>query len=383
MAKKLKKAPGMRERAPGVWELIVQAGRDPVTGKYRQVTRTFYGGLRGAKEARAELLAEVKKGRHSGTNATLDELCAEWLVELRRKDRSPNTLKGYERVYRHDIQPTLGSVKVRSVTTKMLTDLYGAHQLRGLSPGSVHKIHATISSMMSQACRWGWRDSNPAEWADPPPLGDVVPDVPTPEEVLLLAKAASESRRPVYGKVIFLAAITGARRGEICALRARRDIDWVSGVITIAHNIVRDETSQLVERPTKNRRRRSLALDDRTLSMLRTQCDEVDAKAQLFGADLVDDPYIFTDAEDGSRPWDPDAISRYFGRLRDRHDLHSVQFKSLRRFMDTYGQELGYSLAQVAVRAGHNPAVASKHYTGRVADADRALAEAISDLLSS
>lgn len=31
--------------------------------------------------------------------------------------------------------------------------------------------------------------------------------------------------------------------------------------------------------------------------------------------------------------------------------------------MDTYGQELGFLLAQVAMRAGHDPAVASKHYT--------------------
>ena len=49
--------------------------------------------------------------------------------------------------------------------------------------------------------------------------------------------------------------------------------------------------------------------------------------------------------------------------------------------MDTYGQELGFSLAQVAMRAGHDPAVASKHYTGRVVQADRDLALAISELL--
>ena len=36
-----------------------------------------------------------------------------------------------------------------------------------------------------------------------------------------------------------------------------------------------------------------------------------------------------------------------------------------RRFMDTYGQELGFSLAQMSIRAGHDPAVASKHHTGR------------------
>ena len=53
----------MRERSPGVWELVVSAGRDVVIGTQRQVSRTSRGNLRDAKKARAELLAEVSKGR--------------------------------------------------------------------------------------------------------------------------------------------------------------------------------------------------------------------------------------------------------------------------------------------------------------------------------
>ena len=49
--------------------------------------------------------------------------------------------------------------------------------------------------------------------------------------------------------------------------------------------------------------------------------------------------------------------------------------------MDTYGQELGFSMAQVAMRAGHDPAVAGKRYTGRVNQADRDLATAMARLL--
>ena len=88
----LRTAPGMRERSPGVWELVVQAGRDPVTGKRRQASRMFRGNLRDAKKARAALLVEVSKGRHTGSRATLDDLFAEWIIELRRKGRSPNTV---------------------------------------------------------------------------------------------------------------------------------------------------------------------------------------------------------------------------------------------------------------------------------------------------
>lgn len=90
---------------------------------------------------------------------------------------------------------------------------------------------------------------------------------------------------------------------------------------------------------------------------------------------------MFSDAIDGSEPWKPGAITRYFARPRDRGDLPHVEFRSLRRFMGSYGQDLGFSLAQVALRAGHDPAVAAKHYTGKVPETGRALAEAVSSLL--
>ena len=143
-------------------ELIVEAGRDPVTGRRRQVSRMFYGSLRDAKKARAALLTEVSKGKHTGTRATLDDLFDDWIVELKRKGRSPNTIHGYEKCYARNIRPTLGRMAVTSVSTKTLTDLYGAHQARGLAPRTVYQIHACLSSMFTQACRWGWRDSNPA-----------------------------------------------------------------------------------------------------------------------------------------------------------------------------------------------------------------------------
>ena len=51
--------------------------------------------------------------------------------------------------------------------------------------------------------------------------------------------------------------------------------------------------------------------------------------------------------------------------------------------METYGQEMGYSVSQVAMRAGHDPSVAARHYSGRVVETDRELAQAVASLLAS
>ena len=82
MPTNLRTAPGMRERQPNVWELVVEAGVDPVSGKRRQVSRVFRGTMRDAKKARALLLTEVDNGRHTGTAATVDQLFTDFLVEL-------------------------------------------------------------------------------------------------------------------------------------------------------------------------------------------------------------------------------------------------------------------------------------------------------------
>jgi len=376
-----RKPPGIRELSKGRWEIYVQAGRDPVTGKYRQVSRTIHGTLSDAKAARAGLLVEVGRGRHRGTAASVDELFIQWLQELERKGRAAKTINNYRQTYRHNIAPTLGETSVTKVTTKMLTDLYGAHQRRGLSPRSVYQIHATVSSMMTQACRWGWRDSNPAQWADPPPARNEIPIVPTVEEIQQLVKAAENSKRPEYARLILVAATTGLRRGELCALRHQRNIDIENGSLLVAQSIVEIEGHGTQEAPTKNREVRQVALDDRTLAILTDQRKAMEDRAQAAGVRLLEDAYLFSDSLDGSQPWRPGAITLYFSRLRRRVSLNHLKFHSIRKFMETQGQELGFSTVQVAIRAGHDPSVARRHYTGKVDSADLKLAESIASLL--
>jgi integrase len=301
---------------------------------------------------------------------------------LRRKGRSPNTVRGYELVYERNIKPTLGAMPVTKVTTKTLTDLYSAHQARGLAARSVYQVHACLSSMFTQACRWGWRDSNPAQWADPPSIPNTEPTVPTPEEVRLLIAEAEQGKRPEMARAILVAATTGLRRAELCALRRSRDLDLERGLLRVSASVVKMPGEPVQEIPTKNRRTRTLALDDLTVAILRAQLADVEAGSALVHVDLVDDPYVFTDAVDGSVPWKPDTISQYFGRMRDRVGLDHVNFHDLRKFMETYGQEMGYSVTQVAMRAGHDPSIAAKHYSGRVGETDRALANAVASLLA-
>jgi integrase len=246
----------------------------------------------------------------------------------------------------------------------------------------VYQIHACLSSMFTQACKWGWRDANPAQWADPPSRPNTTPVVPTPDDVRSLVDAARRSRRPEYARAIFITATTGLRRAELCALRRRRDVDWDSGVLTVAWSIFDRPGLPQQEIPTKNRRARPVALDDETLRHLRQQLEFMEDRAEACGVELDDDAYLFSDAPDGTTPWKPGAITRYFDRLRKRVGVEHLDFHHLRKFMETYGQNLGFSAVHVALRAGHDPSVAARHYTGAIAETDRALAAAVAALLA-
>ena len=128
---------------------------------------------------------------------------------------------------------------------------------------------------------------------------------------------------------------------------------------------------------------RPVALGEQALAIIEAQRRLLFDRAAECSTSLIADAFVYSDSPDGSESWKPDGVTQHFGRLRDRAGIRpEVKFKHLRKFMETYGQEAGFSLAQVAIRAGHDPAVAATHYTGRVSETDRALARAIEALLT-
>ena len=179
---------------------------------------------------------------------------------------------------------------------------------------------------------------------NPPSIPNTEPTVPTPAEVRALIDEAERGKRPEMARAILVAATTGLRRAELCALRRTRDLDLERGLLRVSASVVKMPGEPLREIPTKNRRTRTLALDELTVAILAAQLAEVEARAAVVRVDLVGDPYVFTDSADGSEPWKPDTISQYFGRMRKRVGLDHLDFHDLRKFMETYGQEMGYSI---------------------------------------
>jgi integrase len=229
------------------WQVTVYAGTDPVTGRERRVTRSVPakpGQTRPPKEAReleARLMVEVGGGDHREARMTVAELLERWL-EHAGPDLSPTTLHGYERYIARSIVPAIGRVRLDKLTTAMLDGLYRELRASGgvngkpLAPATVRQVHAVIRRALHQAERWGWINRNPAALASPPRIVRVEIRPPTPEQVGEILRTARDDD-PAFGLALWLAAVTGARRGELCGLRWS-DIDVDDATVVIRRSVV-------------------------------------------------------------------------------------------------------------------------------------------------
>lgn len=199
---------------------------------------------------------------------------------------------------------------MHKVRTTDLDRLYvGLVIERGLSAASVRQVHTVIRRVLRRAVRWGWIAIDPAADASPRriPKPDIAP--PDVEQVGELLRYANE-HQPELGQFLHLAATTGARRGELCALRWE-NIDHAVSALTIGRAIVAIQGG-LVEKDTKTHAARRIALDPGTLAVLHEHRAAAEARAHAVEVELRPTAYLFSAEPDGSIPRAPTTVTKWF-----------------------------------------------------------------------
>jgi integrase len=225
-----------RKRRDGVWEVRVYVGRDPVTGTLKQISKTVHGGARAADAVLRDLIENQTPSRMDGLGATVNQLLDRWLEKYERMDLSPTTMRTYRSQIERTIRPRLGKVPLTQLTPKHLDDLYGAMKAAGKSAKTIRNHHAILSATLHQGVRWGWIRTNVAELAKPPRVVQRRVNAPSVEMVRTVIEKA-EKRDPRLAPLLMLAALTGMRRGELCALRWT-DVDLETGQLDVSRSVV-------------------------------------------------------------------------------------------------------------------------------------------------
>lgn len=367
----------VQRRGKQSWRIKAYVGRD-AAGTKRYVERTVRGSQRDAERELARMVVEVDEGRHvAAAPMTFGELLDRWL-DVKRRTVEPKTIDSYEWIAKAYVRLAFADRKVAALRPIDLDGLYSDLHGRGLAPRTVRICHTVMRQSLEQARRWGLIARNPAVDATPPPQRRKEVDAPTVAQVQELLDVAREDD-PDFAVYLWVLVATGCRRGEACALR------WTDVDLERAELAIRRSISQvghvLREKDTKTHQSRRLAIDEATVSALRSHRRRQRERALALGSQLAADALLFSDA--GGRPWRPDVCTNRFGRLRARLGLDGVRLHDLRHFVASGLGDGGVPIATISSRLGHGEIATTLNlYTHALPATDQRAAAYLGSLLT-
>lgn len=335
----------LRERPPGSghWELRVYGGG----------TRTFHGKRRDAEKALARFVTETDEGRAvAARGRTVATLANAWF-KARAPVWSPATADGTRRFLDRVFLPELGAMPLSRVRTEHIDAFYSARRRAGATETTIRRHHSVISPMFNQGIRWGWIGVNPATNTYRPPVAGKQVRPPDPAVVVGLMRHVAR-RDETMADFLILAADTGARLGQLCALRWD-DFDADAGTLRIVRTLTITGDIRPLSKTKGRARVVPLGVSTvRTLSVHRMAMRE---RALTFGTKLPKLAFMFSDDPACRTPWKVNTFEKRYVRLRREPGAGpgaaDVNFHQLRHYVATQLIAAGVDVRTVADRLGH------------------------------
>jgi integrase len=340
------------------------------------------------------MLAEADGGRFPDRHATVGQALDKYLEVA---DLEVSTREAHQGYIRRTIGPVLGEVKIRQLGADSLDALYTAlkkcsrlcgrlprtehhadgehscdqrcgplrdhrttrahvcdarcrrHVCKPMKPATILRIHSIISSALDLAVRYDWTDRNIAKNASPPHPRKREPDPPSPDHAArLLNLVWTEDEE--FGLYLWTAITTGARRGEVSALRENR-FDFARQQVRVSSNYIVKQGNR-IEKAPKDGEGRVLSVDLLTCELLGERFQRRRAEAQGLGVQVPGDAFAFSPDPAGRTPWNPDTMTHRYRRYARRVGIAS-SLKELRHYSATQLLAAGTDLNTVAGRLGH------------------------------
>ncbi len=266
--------PRLKKRAQkngrDVWSAIIPLPRG-ADGLRRQRRFTHVGNKRDAEKAFIAEVASVGNGTFLAPDrTTLGQYVADWLVST-KASFAGKTWERFEGIARVHLYPGLGDVTLQRLTAQHLNKAYAAWREIGLSGQTVIHHHRLIHRVLAQALREGRVRQNVAAIADKPKVARREMRFLTVEEIASVFAAAEDVKPIKYGRrfsaLIAIALATGARRGELLALKWD-DVNLQLGTVAVRRALEQTK-SGVVEKSPKSCKARVIALTAGAIETLR------------------------------------------------------------------------------------------------------------------
>jgi len=357
----------IREKKPGVWEVRVFTGND-ARGRPTQISRTVRGGKRDAQRMAASL--EVGPGSSSPAGRSVEDVLDAW-IDQNIDTWAPASSRDQQSRVRSIKQDKIARIPIAQLSIADVERWHTRLRRAGMQDAGIRNQHGALSAAFGQAMRWGWVSQNVVAMAQRKTTKKQPRGVMSLDDVRAAIAAAAEFD-PAAALALRLAAMTGARRAELAALRWT-DVDD-DGMLTIdsAIEVIRHPGAarELNDAPTKTGNARTMTLDPDTLNAIW----ELRREREPYG------PWMFGVGPDLVPP---DHIGWWWTRARKNSGIDMKwRLHDLRHWSATVSIGQGHDVRTVAGRLGHsNPAMTLRVYAHAFAAADQALAAGLGDLL--
>lgn len=335
--------------------------RRKTIGKYGHLT------VEQAREMAKELCYYIAKGgdpvheeEMQRKQPTFDEVARRFMEEHSAIRNRPATHQGNIQILRVMLSPFFGKMKIRSIESKDIYDFLSKNKHR---PIRSNRALGTLSSIMSKAELWGFRDrrTNPCFGIERYPENKRERFL-SEKEFAALERAMQRAERNLTESPHVMAMIrimmhTGCRPGEA------RNLKW--DYIDLDNKMMR-----LPKEATKEKRPKTLFITPFLENVLR-------------GIKRVDDnPYVIVSERNSGRPIQD--IKKPWDRIKKAAGIKTaLHLHDLRHSHASMANALGYSLPMIGALLGHTQAQTTLRYAHLASDHLRKAAEDISAKIAS
>jgi integrase len=333
---------------------VVVEGPKTADGRRRRLWSSSFATKRAAEEA---LTAELSR-RHRGIvlnpqQLTVAEYVERWLAHV-ATIREPSTVHRYGELLRGHVCPMLGHLQLKVLTPLHVQQCYDQLAIDGRRDGkgplgsrTIGHVHRALHRALRQAVRWQLVGRNAAADVESPsvPKSDMV--TLTPEQ----ARQLLEHAEGWLHTLVLLGAATGARRGELLALRWS-DVDLDAGTIRIARSAVLVGDRVHWKAP-KNGESRTVVLGPSVVAELRRhRTAQAERRLESGPAYHADEDLVVAKIKGGAVR--PDYASQAFRNLVRRVGLpESIHVHTLRHSAASFLAAAGVPPSDIAAQLGH------------------------------
>ena len=366
----------IRRRGEGTWELKFDLGTNPVTGKRETRYHSFKGTRREAQAELVRLSAEAIKGVYvDASRETISQFLDRWDRDWASHHVSPKTAERYRQLIANQIKPHLGATPVQKVKPVHLNALYSKLKESGgingapLAALTVGHVHRLLRQVFGHAAQWGIIAQNPAVLVHPPRVQQNEIEVIREDEIRLVLSALRGRNLPLY-TIATVALATGARRGELLALRWK-DIDLDAGKLRVEQSLEQTKAGLRFKAPKSKHGRRTITIPPVVVADLRAHWKASQEQRLAFGIGRSTPTDLVFSMWDGS-PRKPNVLTNNWlrasmvtGRRINLHALRHTHASSL--------IAAGVDILTISRRLGHaNPKITLDVYGHLYGNTDKA-----------